>query len=85
MTREINVFQIQISSSSKQVGDVFVYITLRLHESDTTSLWNKSVTLKKKATAVICEPPIHGRSLKLQAIDEKPLELCEVEIYGTGI
>ena len=48
------------------------------------AIFSKIITLNKRATGVICEPPIHGRYVKIQNNGEESLVLCEVEVYRTG-
>ena len=84
MTREIKIYQIRISSSSpNQNVDVIVYGS-RFLGGTLIAIFSKIVTLNKRATGVICEPLVSGRYVKIETNGEESLELCEVEVYGTG-
>ena len=83
MAREIKIYQIRISSSPNQNVDVIVYV-YRFLGGTLVATFSKIVTLNKRATGVICEPPVPGRYVKIETNGEESLELCEVEVYGTG-
>ena len=83
MFDEINIYRVKIFQSSTENEGLPLYIYL-FPDEYTSKPENKKMVNLSRTTDVFCEPPTPARYIKLQTLENRVLELCEVEIYGAG-
>ena len=74
---------VHVTTSPDQDRNIKSLVTTGLEGDGRSPNCEKEIFIKDLRTIVICEPPLLGRYVRIEVKDER-LELCEVEVFGTG-
>ena len=87
LTGLAKVTLVKLRSSSTYRRSVVVQVFNKRDDVDVDNhvTCSGNVQIYQRETSLVCEPPLDARYIRIEALENKPIVLCEIEVYKTGI